>query len=152
MNLTARLIALKPRKGTQRQVLSLKNEETVVGRQAGCKIRIPSPSVSRQHCRLAFLNDVLTAEDLGSSNGTFINDVRIQEQSYVKPGDVLRVGPFRFFVDYRLSDRAVRHLIDYLAGETADESIDVEVVDSDMSDIVDAAVALEVAVEVEDST
>src|SRR3954453_7806243 len=120
MTLPPRLIALNPRQGKLHQVLSLRTDETTGGRQGGCNIRTPSAAVSRKHCRLTFVNDLLTAEDLGSSNGTYINEVRIRAQSYLKPGDVLRVGPFRFLVRYELSDRAVQHLLDYLTEADAE--------------------------------
>lgn len=142
MKPTARLISVKPRKDNQRQVMTMKGHEAVIGRQFGCKVRIPSPAVSRQHCKLTFLNDLLTAEDLGSSNGTYINDVRIHEQSYIKPGDVLRIGPYRFLVDYRLTDRAVNHLLEYLSGGSG-ESIDVEIVEAPDASMEAAEVLLE---------
>ena len=124
-----RLISLNRRKGSLHQILSLRAPETIIGRQDGCKVRIPSASVSRKHCRLAMINDLLTAEDLGSANGTYINEVRITEQSYLKPGDVLRVGPFRFLAVYTLTDLAVKSLLEYLTGGPA-EGYDVEVLDS----------------------
>lgn len=109
-----RLVSMTRRHADERQVLIIRSGEAVIGRQEGCKIRIPSHSVSRRHAKLLVLNDLLTIEDLGSSNGTYVNDMRITEQTYVKPGDVIRVGPFRFLADYALSDRAVEALIAYL--------------------------------------
>ncbi len=131
----ARLISLSHTPGKERQVLTLKLKETILGREKGCKIRIPSNAVSRQHCRLAVLHDMITVEDLGSSNGTYVNDVKITALSYLKPGDVLRVGPFRFLVHFHLSDEAVDHLIAYLTSMgRAEESIDVELLDPDAAD------------------
>jgi pSer/pThr/pTyr-binding forkhead associated (FHA) protein len=131
MNPFARLISLNQSPGKARQVLTLKLKDTILGREKGCKIRIPSNAVSRQHCRLAVKNDMVVVEDLGSSNGTFVNEQRIVEMSYLKPGDILRVGPFRFLVHYHLSDIAVEHLIEVLTvmATTSDESIDVELLD-----------------------
>jgi pSer/pThr/pTyr-binding forkhead associated (FHA) protein len=131
MTLFARLISLNQAPGGARQVLSLKNKETILGREKGCKIRIPSNAISRQHCRLGVKNDMVVVEDLGSSNGTYVNEQRISEMCYLKPGDVLRVGPFRFLVHYQLSEEAIHHLIEILtiAPTTADESVDVELLD-----------------------
>jgi pSer/pThr/pTyr-binding forkhead associated (FHA) protein len=129
-----RLISLNQAPGKEPQVLILKQKETIIGREKGCKIRIPSSSISRQHCRLAAINDVLTVKDLGSSNGTFVNEGRIGELSYLKPGDVLRVGPYRFLVRYDLSDLAVQHLITYLTSSNVEESIDVELIDPEAAD------------------
>lgn len=129
MNPPARLISLN-QANKERQILTIRKTETVIGREKGCKIRIPSTAISRQHCRLAILNDLLTVEDLGSGNGTFVNEIRIAELSYLKPGDVLRVGPYRFLVHYHLSEEAISHLISYLTAATQ-ESVDVELVAPD---------------------
>ena len=130
----ARLISLNQTPGKERQILTLKLKETILGREKGCKIRIPSNSVSRQHCRLGVANDIVTVEDLGSSNGTFVNDAKVTTLSYLKPGDVLRVGPFRFLVHFHLSDEAVEHLIGMLSSSRGEESIDVELLDPDADD------------------
>jgi hypothetical protein len=138
-----RLISLAQRKGSLHQILNLRGDDIVIGRQEGCKVRIPSSAVSRKHCRLEMINELLAVEDLGSANGTYINDVRIEEQSYLKPGDVLRCGPFRFLVVYQLSESAIKHLLEYLTGGTP-EGYDVDVMDSAVLalDDVDIPVAL----------
>lgn len=129
----ARLISLNRAANKEQQALHVRRMETILGREKGCKIRIPSAAISRKHCRLAVMKDMLTVEDLGSANGTFVNEVKIAELSYLKPGDVLRVGPYRFLVHYHLSDEAVAHLISYLTTNT-EESIDVELIDPDAAD------------------
>jgi pSer/pThr/pTyr-binding forkhead associated (FHA) protein len=131
MNPFARLISLNQAPGNARQVLTLKLKEAILGREKGCKIRIPSSAISRQHCRLGVKNDMVVVEDLGSSNGTFVNEQPISGMCYLKPGDVLRVGPFRFLVHYQLSDEAVNHLLEILtiSSSSVDESVDVELLD-----------------------
>jgi len=141
----ARLISLNRAAVKKQQILTIRREETILGREKGCKIRIPSTAISRQHCRLAILKDMLTVEDLGSANGTFVNEVKIAELSYLKPGDVLRVGPFRFLIHYHLSEEAIVHLISYLTTTTtSDESVDVELIDPDADggDATDSSPAL----------
>ena len=49
----------------------------VVGRDAGCDVRIDDPSLSRRHVRLQ-IADRITIEDLGSSNGTFVAGRRLK--------------------------------------------------------------------------
>ncbi|HEX2974108.1 MAG TPA: FHA domain-containing protein [Tepidisphaeraceae bacterium] len=68
-----------------------------IGRREDCDIRIPLGEVSRKHCRLIMQGDALRLEDLGSSNGTFLNGQRVQE-SVVQPGDRLQIGPVAFTV------------------------------------------------------
>ncbi|MEL7472449.1 MAG: FHA domain-containing protein [Planctomycetota bacterium] len=84
------------RKDGRTQVIPLKKERTIIGRHTGCEIRIPLAAVSRQHCELRIADGgAITARDLGSSNGTFVNKTRIDEGA-LAPGDVLAVGPVVF--------------------------------------------------------
>ena len=74
--------------------------ETVVGREKGCPIRLATADVSRRHCKLTVRSaagaETVTVEDLGSRNGTFINDLPVAGTVALKAGDRLRVGPVRF--------------------------------------------------------
>ena len=70
--------------------------DVVIGRDDGCRIRLTSSDVSRQHCRLRCREDEVIVADLGSRNGTFINETRVASPTALKPGDLLRVGPFLF--------------------------------------------------------
>jgi pSer/pThr/pTyr-binding forkhead associated (FHA) protein len=82
--------------GTSREV-KMKRARLVIGRQQGCDVRIPLPAVSREHCELRVENNALVVRDLGSSNGTFVNRVRVQDEA-LEPGDLLAVGPAVFVV------------------------------------------------------
>ncbi|MBL8760498.1 MAG: FHA domain-containing protein [Phycisphaerae bacterium] len=77
--------------------LPLKKSTLIVGRQDTCHIRIPSDSVSRQHCELRVDDHSVTVRDLGSSNGTYVNKRRVN-QSELAAGDVLSIGGFAFVV------------------------------------------------------
>ena len=81
----------------ERRSFSLPRTVTVIGRREDCDLRIPLGDVSRKHCRFIADNETLKIEDLGSSNGTFHNGVRIQE-AVVNPGDNVQVGPVMFVV------------------------------------------------------
>jgi pSer/pThr/pTyr-binding forkhead associated (FHA) protein len=82
---------------TSKKEVTLRRPRTVVGRKKGCKIRIQSEAVSRIHCSLVTQGGRLTAKDLGSSNGTFVNGHKIKEQ-VLQAGDKLQVGPITFQV------------------------------------------------------
>lgn len=82
---------------SERRSFSIAKDITVVGRREGCDLRVPSAEVSRKHCRLIKEADSIRVEDLGSSNGTYVNDERIQEM-VLSHGDTLRVGPVTFVV------------------------------------------------------
>ena len=66
---------------------------TVVGRDINVAARIPNINVSRQHARFTFIGDSLYLEDLGSRNGTFVNDSRLSPR---KPKQVLEEDTIRF--------------------------------------------------------
>src|SRR5260221_14700861 len=61
-----------------------------VGRSAECGLRLTEGSPSRQHARLILEGDQLWVEDLGSTNGSFVNGVRVEARTLLKNGDALR--------------------------------------------------------------
>jgi hypothetical protein len=68
-------------------------EEVTVGRAPGCGVPIEYDSyASNLHARLFRLDGNLWAEDLGSTNGTWVNAVRISERTKLAKGDLLQVG------------------------------------------------------------
>src|SRR5690606_4016984 len=81
----------------EKRSFSVSREVTVVGRREDCDLRIPLSDVSRKHCRLIKDGDVLRLEDLGSSNGTFVNGQRVREAT-LRPGDTVSIGPVSFGV------------------------------------------------------
>jgi pSer/pThr/pTyr-binding forkhead associated (FHA) protein len=87
----------------KKQIIRLRREETIIGRQRGCDLRIPAPDVSRRHCRLTLRNGSMFVEDLASSNGCYVNGVRIAGEGAVRPGDMLSIGPVTFRVEYALA-------------------------------------------------
>jgi pSer/pThr/pTyr-binding forkhead associated (FHA) protein len=80
-----------------RRSFSVVREMTVIGRREDCDLRIPVGDVSRKHCRLVLEADTIRIEDLGSSNGTYVNGHRVQEV-VLQPGDRIQVGPVQFII------------------------------------------------------
>ena len=70
----------------------LEEDEILIGREAGITLQIDSPGVSRKHARLTYINNQYLVEDLGSSNGTFVNGERISKPWPLKNGDTLGIG------------------------------------------------------------
>lgn len=71
----------------------------VMGRDPGADLTIPSERVSRRHCQLQPSQDgVYVLEDLGSANGTLVNQVRIQGRKVLMGGEYIQIGDclFRF--------------------------------------------------------
>jgi len=109
------------KKGKRAQVLHLQSEETIVGRQKGCDLRIPSAEVSRRHCLFSTQKGYLTVEDLESANGTYVNDQLISGKQAVRPGDRITIGPVTFLAEYQLTQAAIDSIL-------AEEN-DIEVVE-----------------------
>ena len=62
----------------------------VIGRAPECDISVPADEMSRRHALVKPTPDGLQVEDLGSSNGTYINNKRVQH-GFLNPGDELRL-------------------------------------------------------------
>lgn len=70
-------------------------ESFVFGRNAVCDLPVKDIAVSRQHCRIVRQNDWFNLEDLGSRNGTFLNNLPIKARR-LEHGDQIRIGNFYF--------------------------------------------------------
>jgi pSer/pThr/pTyr-binding forkhead associated (FHA) protein len=69
------------------------DDEVTVGRAAGCGVSIDYDTyASNLHARLFRQNGDLWVEDLGSTNGTWVNTRRIGERTQLEKGDLLQVG------------------------------------------------------------
>jgi pSer/pThr/pTyr-binding forkhead associated (FHA) protein len=127
-------------KGKERRDFPVSGEKTILGRRQDCQLRIPTRDVSRQHCALVIRNEMLIAQDLGSSNGTFVNDKRIAEVQ-LQPGDRLRIGPVTFVVqiddkpaDIRPQDTAPHRVVEPSLAGDEEETIDLSEADLDLDD------------------
>ena len=63
-----------------------------IGRQDQCEVQVPGTWVSRRHARLAWKGTGYIVEDLGSTNGTFVNGERVSGPRALRPGDRLQLG------------------------------------------------------------
>jgi predicted component of type VI protein secretion system len=118
-----KLVIEQPR--TRKRTFYLRGEEGLIGRARGCAIRIGSAEVSRQHCRLRVRDGYVTVEDLGSRNGTQLNEEEVEGQQVVRPGDRLRVGPVTFVVEYQLTPEAINRLLRGEDASLAEEEVEV---------------------------
>lgn len=64
----------------------------VIGRDPDCDIVIAHEGVSRRHAAVWMEGEVLWIEDLKSSNGVFVNDVRVEDKSELRVGQRVRLG------------------------------------------------------------
>src|SRR5438105_3730787 len=79
----------------ERRSFSVTRDMTVIGRREDCDLRIPLHDISRKHARLVRDGDTLRLEDLGSSNGTYLNGQRVQEAILIA-GDSVQIGSVVF--------------------------------------------------------
>lgn len=68
-------------------------EEATLGRGQGCQVQVADPMVSQLHARLFRNSKGLHIEDLGSTNGTYLNGRKVGGPAKLKKGDRIRVGP-----------------------------------------------------------
>lgn len=80
------------------EAIKLVDGVTTVGRHDDCQLRIKSSQVSRRHCEIFEKKGLLLVKDLGSSNGTYVNGKRIEEQRVLEPGDELTIGQVKLRV------------------------------------------------------
>ncbi len=94
--------------------LDLASPSHVAGRSPDVDLRIDEQSVSRKHVKFNQSSGAISVTDLGSANGTFINDKRISSEVRLRDGDFLRLGAvlLKFFasnnVDAIVQDKIYR--------------------------------------------
>ncbi len=86
----------------------------VMGRAPECRLHLDNPGISRRHAELQVTESTVTIVDLGSSNGTFVNETRVAAPLQLKGGDMVRLGVvvLRFYesqsLEAALHDRIYR--------------------------------------------
>ena len=73
------------------------SDPVTIGRNRASSIKLNLPSVSRQHAKIFYEGGTLWVEDLGSSNGTFINKEQVH-RARVHSGDIVQCGEFQIHV------------------------------------------------------
>lgn len=81
----------------------LRAEEVVIGRDTDVAISLPDHNLSRQHARVLRRGDVYTVEDLGSTNGTFVDGARVLGTCVLEDGCRVHLGS-RTVLHFRLYD------------------------------------------------
>lgn len=90
MNSTARLVI---RLGSQpEEEYPITQEITILGREAINDVVVNDVEVSRRHCRLMLDQNGYVLEDLGSTNGTFVNGQRVTVPTVLYHGDTIELG------------------------------------------------------------
>jgi pSer/pThr/pTyr-binding forkhead associated (FHA) protein len=79
--------------------IPLRKSKFIIGRSSECTLRAASDAISRRHCAILRTKEGWVVRDLGSRNGTYLNDGRIESPMPLSVGDEVRVGPLKFRVD-----------------------------------------------------
>jgi pSer/pThr/pTyr-binding forkhead associated (FHA) protein len=82
---------------------------TLIGRQDDCDLRIPLSEISRKHAQLIIHGGAVTLRDMGSANGTYVNNRKISERD-LTPGDHIVIGPVVFTVQINGEPENVRQV------------------------------------------
>jgi pSer/pThr/pTyr-binding forkhead associated (FHA) protein len=102
--------------GTGDEELLLNRQELTIGRALDNDLILNDAAVSLHHARIAKIQDLFYIEDLGSTNNTFVNEQRTDEQP-LTPGDQIRIGDQVLIFEQAAADTA-----DVLA-EPLDETV-----------------------------
>ncbi len=70
----------------------IESHEMTVGRDIGNDIVVDLDNVSRRHCRFVNRDAKIFLMDLGSTNGTYLNDAEVLEETVLRSGDLVKVG------------------------------------------------------------
>ncbi len=99
----------------------LKVLPTIIGRAREATLTLPHPLVSRKHCEILEENGRLYVKDLGSLNGTYVNNERIDGQQQLDPEQLLTLGNVTFRAVY---EPATSGLADACQSEPLDELVE----------------------------
>jgi hypothetical protein len=82
------------------QVFEIRDDLMVVGREATNPIALTGDTaISRRHAQIVKQGDTLLIQDLGSSNGTYVNGMQIAAETILRPGDTVQFGGSTFKVE-----------------------------------------------------
>jgi len=70
----------------------LGEDDLVIGRSSKCDVEVDQDSVSRNHARVKHDGSRVLVKDLGSTNGTFVNDEQIDGDHRLRNGDLIKIG------------------------------------------------------------
>jgi len=84
--------------------IPLSTHAVTIGRDRQCRVCLPLPNVSRRHARISLVGEEYRLLDLNSTNGTFVNGVRIS-RCILRHNDQIRIGEGKIvFVQQRMRD------------------------------------------------
>jgi pSer/pThr/pTyr-binding forkhead associated (FHA) protein len=109
--------------------LEIRRDLTLVGRKEDSDLCLPHKSISKMHCVIVKTDGLLLIRDLGSTNGTRVNGLRIRRAALL-PNDQLSIAGFKFRVHFGPSPAAA---------EIADNGMTQKLDPADLAKVVNKA-------------
>jgi pSer/pThr/pTyr-binding forkhead associated (FHA) protein len=91
--------------GQEQQTFQLDRPKMVVGREPTCEIHIDNLGISRTHCAFVNKNDAFVVQDLGSSNGTYVNGRKVNEH-FLNDADEVIIGKYTLKFKNEIQNKA----------------------------------------------
>ncbi|BAW97133.1 adenylate cyclase [[Synechococcus] sp. NIES-970] len=87
--------------GYPERIVVVDQGEFVIGRLPECSLTLQMTQISRYHARIKQVGTTWILEDLGSTNGTYLNHVRISDPQPIRQGDLIRLGVTSILVTFQ---------------------------------------------------
>ncbi|MBW6474276.1 MAG: FHA domain-containing protein [Anaerolineaceae bacterium] len=91
-------IRISFKENPEQEAFVIKQTDVLLGRDPNCKVHIPDETISAQHARLYLIDQYWWIHDLNSTNGTFLNDERIDQPCILADNDMLQVGNVKLII------------------------------------------------------
>jgi serine phosphatase RsbU (regulator of sigma subunit) len=85
------VLEVQPAQGDSLE-FTIESLPVVIGRSDSCELKLEDPFLSRRHARIFRQGETWMIEDLGSRNGTFVNDRELSQEAEIRDGDVIRIS------------------------------------------------------------
>jgi EAL domain-containing protein (putative c-di-GMP-specific phosphodiesterase class I) len=79
----------------------------VIGRADNCNLKLIDDRISRHHSEIRISGDLLWIRDLDSTNGTFVNQVKIDQAQLLDPDDIISIGKYKLKVKILSSSSSI---------------------------------------------
>lgn len=94
------------------KIFRITKNKTTIGRTDECDISIPDEQVSRKHACLTLSGETVSIEDLGSTNGTLVNGIKV-DKALLKNNDRIQIGSltmFKFYCEQGVEQQFIENL------------------------------------------